>query len=84
MNGKPTSRPNGAVPKAKKKDEDLESDAESSIGSQRGAAREDDEENSEDEDETPAEKRLRLAKLYLDGLKDELGERRVRAAGLNS
>jgi ribosomal RNA-processing protein 9 len=28
----------------------------------------------EDEDETPAEKRLRLAKLYLDGVKDGLGK----------
>lgn len=28
----------------------------------------------EDEDETPAEKRLRLAKLYLESVKDGLGE----------
>jgi ribosomal RNA-processing protein 9 len=28
----------------------------------------------EDEDETPAEKRLRLAKLYLEGVKEGLGE----------
>ena len=27
----------------------------------------------EDDDETPAEKRLRLAKLYLEGVKEDLG-----------
>lgn len=31
------------------------------------------ESDEEDEDETPAEKRLRLAKLYLDGVKEGLG-----------
>lgn len=30
--------------------------------------------DEEDENETPAQKRLRLAKLYLDGLKENLGE----------
>ena len=37
----------------------------------------------EDEDETPAEKRLRLAKLYLDGVKQGLGLGKSCAASLS-
>ncbi|KZT34096.1 WD40 repeat-like protein [Sistotremastrum suecicum HHB10207 ss-3] len=37
----------------------------------------------EDENETPAQKRLRLAKVYLDGLKEELGEGEFDAAEID-
>ena len=44
------------------------------------AAMEEGTSGSEDEDETPAEKRLRLAQLYLDTVKESLGEFRGTAS----
>ena len=79
------SRPTSGQPPSKqqkrtKRDRDEElsdktSDNEGSIGDMDLRADEIDERASgdEDEDETPAEKRLRLAKLYLESVKSNLG-----------
>ncbi|EJD02014.1 WD40 repeat-like protein [Fomitiporia mediterranea MF3/22] len=76
VNGK--GRPEGKAPNTKKrKDEELESDATRSdedIDDLDLRASESDPNASGDEDEleTPAEKRLRLAQVYLDSVKEEL------------
>jgi ribosomal RNA-processing protein 9 len=64
--------------KKKRRDEELSSDSASSIGSEDDARRNDDGDvglsGEEDPEETPAEKRLRLAKIYLDNIKTTLGQ----------
>lgn len=69
-----------SAPKKKKKDEELDSDQTNDedggiddldLRHDLHAGPEDS--GEEDEDETPAEKRLRLAQLYLDSVKEGLG-----------
>ena len=78
--GRPGSTSSGKV-KAKDRDEELESggsdeDGFEGIDDMELRASSDSDPNAsgeEDELETPAEKRLRLAKLYLDSVKEDLG-----------
>ena len=78
--GRPGSTSSG---KAKDRDEELESggadeDGFEGIDDMELRASSDSDPNAsgeEDELETPAEKRLRLAKLYLDSVKEDLGSR---------
>ncbi|KAJ3809114.1 WD40-repeat-containing domain protein [Lentinula aff. lateritia] len=71
-----TPNPKGKKPKSKRLDEDLDSDQTSGLGDDDDLRAplelEDEVEGDEDPDETPAEKRLRLAHLYLDGVKEDL------------
>lgn len=74
------SKPNGSVSTTKKRIPQPQADdtSESSDGGgidDLDLRQSDHEETSgdEDADETPAEKRLRLAQMYLDGLKKDLG-----------
>ncbi|KDQ54176.1 hypothetical protein JAAARDRAFT_209609 [Jaapia argillacea MUCL 33604] len=77
-NKKSRSAESQPQPRKKRKDEELSSASGSDVGIEDLdlRAHEDDEEPSGDEieDETPAEKRLRLAKLYLDSVKEGLRE----------
>ena len=71
VNGK--GRPDG---KKKRRDEELDSDATQDDVDDLGLRASESDANAsgdEDELETPAEKRLRLAKVYLDSLKEGLG-----------
>ncbi|KAJ3985932.1 WD40-repeat-containing domain protein [Lentinula detonsa] len=76
--GKKTRHPPNAGNKTKSKrlDEDLDSDQTSDAGDDDDLRApsdvEDELEGEDDPDETPAEKRLRLAQLYLDGVKEDL------------
>ncbi|KAJ3864630.1 WD40-repeat-containing domain protein [Lentinula novae-zelandiae] len=71
-----TPNPKGKKPKSKRLDEDLDSDQTSGLGDDDDLRApldlEDEVEGDDDPDETPAEKRLRLAHLYLDGVKEDL------------
>lgn len=71
-----TPNPKGKKPKSKRLDEDLDSDQTSGLGEDDDLRApldlEDEVEGDDDPDETPAEKRLRLAHLYLDGVKEDL------------
>ncbi|THH16374.1 hypothetical protein EW146_g4261 [Bondarzewia mesenterica] len=73
--------------KARARDEELESDATQEDGADDMDLRVDEvdlnESGEEDEDETPAEKRLRLAKLYLESVKDGLAEGEFDAAEID-
>ena len=76
-NAKPV---NGATKKRKTDgDEELSDESDDGIGGfddvdLRGDLGDDVDSGEEDEDETPAEKRLRLAKLYLESVKEGLGK----------
>ncbi|KAJ3905753.1 WD40-repeat-containing domain protein [Lentinula edodes] len=79
INGKKirhTPNPKGKKAKSKRLDEDLDSDQTSGLGDDDDLRApidlEGEVEGDDDPDETPAEKRLRLAHLYLDGVKEDL------------
>ncbi|KAL5478315.1 RRP9 [Sanghuangporus weigelae] len=81
VNGK--GRPDG---KTKRRDEELDSDATQDDNDDLDLRASENDENAsgeEDELETPAEKRLRLAKVYLDNLKEGLADGEVDAAELD-
>lgn len=76
---RPESRPNARtkVPKKPRIDEDLSEQSDEWGGIDEIDLRPEEPDpgasGDEEEDETPAEKRLRLAQLYLDSVKDSLG-----------
>lgn len=85
--GSSRPKPNGKTPAANNKrkalDEELESDRTDEeeggdiddLDLERRASEDEVVSGDEDEDETPAQKRLRLAQLYLEDVKEGLGER---------
>lgn len=86
--GRPTGTKAPSQPAKKRRDEDLESDAtqDDDLGGiddmdLRGSDVDPGASGEEDETETPAEKRLRLAKLYLEEIKEGIGEFCLRKSG---
>jgi ribosomal RNA-processing protein 9 len=80
----PSTAKSGKSRKQRALDEELQSDASGAEGDDAGIGAVDEMDlrasdvdtgasGEEDEDETPAEKRLRLARLYLDSVKEDLG-----------
>ena len=83
--GRPKSQAQTKPQSKKRRDEELESDATQDEGFEgiddmdlRASDVDSNASGEEDETETPAEKRLRLAKMYLEEMKEGLGKRLLR------
>ncbi|KAF9078062.1 WD40-repeat-containing domain protein [Rhodocollybia butyracea] len=72
----PSANNRAGKTRSKRVDEDLDSDETSDVGDEDNLQAppdvDDGQEDEDDPEETPAEKRLRLAQLYLNGIKDDL------------